>query len=233
MLWPALTLEPRATNSRSSSRDAIDRTCPATNAPDVRVATGASVPTPGSQASGSPGREHTPVPRRFVVILTHNRKEHLMATIHFTLTTTATPEQFVAGVTDFGPGRSKLFGRSDDEYLQVHDQGPDWADVTEGSGGVWERLRYDWSDPNRIVLTTTDSNVWGRGSGHTYTLTARPEGTTEIDVVVVRDGKNIKGRLLGALLGLIGQRALGGALAKTTRVIEDRHVGSPPFAVRA
>ena len=47
------------------------------------------------------------------------------------------------------------------------------ADVTEGSGGIWERLHYDWSDPNRVVLTTTDSNVWGGRSGHTYTLTGQ------------------------------------------------------------
>ena len=62
-----------------------------------------------------------------------------MSTIHLNETTTATPEQFVAGLTDFGPGRSKLFGRSADDYLEVHDQGPDHADVTEGSGGIWER----------------------------------------------------------------------------------------------
>jgi hypothetical protein len=91
-----------------------------------------------------------------------------MATIHLKQTTTSTPEQFVAGLTDFGPGRSKLFGRSADEYLKVHDQGPDEADVTEGSGGGWERLHYDWSDPNRVVMTTTDSNLWGGGSSHPH-----------------------------------------------------------------
>ena len=47
-----------------------------------------------------------------------------MATIHLHQTTTSTPEQFVAGLTDFGPGRSKLFGRSSDEDLKVHSQGP-------------------------------------------------------------------------------------------------------------
>ena len=36
---------------------------------------------------------------------------------------------------------------------------------TEGSGGIWERLQYDWSDPNHVVLTTTDSNTWGGASG--------------------------------------------------------------------
>ena len=86
----------------------------------------------------------------------------------FRANTTATPEQYVAGLTDFGPGRSKLFGNSTDEYLKVHDRGPSQADVTEGSGGIWERLHYDWSDPNHVVLTTTDSNTWGGASGHTY-----------------------------------------------------------------
>ena len=94
-----------------------------------------------------------------------------MATIHLHETTTSTPEQFVAGLTDFGPGRSELFGNSSDDYLKVHDQGPTEADVTEGSGGVWERLHYDWSDPDRVVMTTTDSNIWGGHSGHTYTFT--------------------------------------------------------------
>ena len=120
-----------------------------------------------------------------------------MSTIHFHQTTTSTPEQFIAGLTDFGPGRSKLFGNSADEYLKVHHRGGSEADVTEGSGGIWERLHYDWSDPNRVVLTTTDSNVWGGDSGHTYTLTRQPNGTTDVDVVVVREGENIKGKLLG------------------------------------
>ena len=93
-----------------------------------------------------------------------------MATIHFTTTTTVTPEQFIAAVTDFGPGRSEIFGNTDDSRLKVHDQGPDWADVTEGKGPAWERLRYDWSDPNQIRMTTTDSNTWGGASGHTYTF---------------------------------------------------------------
>lgn len=119
-----------------------------------------------------------------------------MPTIRFTVTTTSTPEQFVAGLTDFGPGRQEMFANSADSALKVHDQGPGHADVTEGSVGIWERLAYDWSDPDHIVLTTTDSNVFGGRSGHSYTLYRRPDGTTEVDVVVVREGKNLRGRLL-------------------------------------
>jgi hypothetical protein len=146
-----------------------------------------------------------------------------MATIHLHQTTTATPGQFVAGLTDFGPGRKELFPNSADGYLKVHDQGPDGADVTEGSNGIWERLRYDWSNPGRITMTTTDSNTWGGRSGHTYTLTPRPGGTTDVDVVVVREGKNLKGRLLEVLVATGGKRVLGKALASTTKAIEARN----------
>jgi hypothetical protein len=106
--------------------------------------------------------------------------------------------------------------------MKVHHRGPSEADVTEGSSGIWERLHYDWSDPNRVVMRTTDSNIWGGGSGHTYTFTRRPDGTTDLDAVVVREGKNIKGRALGLVLVLFGKRVLGGELAKTIRAIEAR-----------
>ena len=146
-----------------------------------------------------------------------------MSTIHLHRTTTATPKQYVARLTDFGPGRSKLFGNSADAYLKVHHLGGSHADVTEGWGGIWERLHYDWSDPNRVVLTTTDSNVWGGASGHIYTFTRQPNGTTDIDVVVVRDGKNLTGRLLGFVLGTIGRRVLEKAFENSVKAIEARN----------
>ena len=146
-----------------------------------------------------------------------------MSTIYFHTTTTLTPEQYLAGLTDFGPGRSKLFGNSAEEYLKVHKLGRTQADVTEGSGGIWERLHYDWSDPNHVVLTTTDSNIWGGASGHTYTFTRHTDGTTDIDVVVVRQGKNLKGWLLGFVLGTIGRGVLEKAFVNSVEAIEVRN----------
>ena len=150
-----------------------------------------------------------------------------MARMHFTLNTTATPEQFRAGLTDFGPGRATIFVNSKDGYLKVHSLGTTDADVTEGSAGIWERLRYDWPDPNRITLTTIDSNAWGGRSGHTYTLTPQPDGTTEVDVVVVRDPKNFRGRALSALLQLGGKRVIAKAFANTLKAIEARAQAGP------
>ncbi|MGW0045034.1 hypothetical protein [Rhodococcus sp. NPDC003348] len=149
-----------------------------------------------------------------------------MSTIHLNETTTATPEQFVAGLTDFGPSRHEIFGNSADSYLKVHKKGPQDADVTEGSNGIWERLHYDWSDPRHVVMTTTDSNLWGGHSGHTYTLTPQADGKTDVDVVVVRDGKNLKGRLLAGVLAVFGKVVLGSTFKKSVKAIEARNSGA-------
>ena len=151
-----------------------------------------------------------------------------MPTIRYSQTTTSTPEQFIAGLTDFGPGREKLFGKSADGYLKVHSQGQHDADVTEGSGGVWERLRYDWSDPNRVVLTVTDSNTWGGHSGYTYTFTRQSDGATEVHVVNVREGKNLKGRVLALVLGTVGKSVLVKEFDKTIKAIEAGNAAATP-----
>ena len=151
-----------------------------------------------------------------------------MSTIHFHQTTTATPEQFVAGLTDFGPGRSKVFPNSADSDLQVHSKGATEADVTEGKGGIWERLHYDWSEPTHVVLKTTDSNTWGGASSHTYNLKRNPDGTTDIDYVVVREGKNLKGKFLGVVLGSVGKGRLQSAFENAVRAIETRDDGASP-----
>ena len=145
-----------------------------------------------------------------------------MSTIHFQQTTTVTPEQFVAGLTDFGPGGSEVFKNSADSYLKVHHVGAHDADVTEGSGGVLGASTLDWSDPTHVRLTTTDSNMFGGASGYTYTLTREPEGTTDVDVVVVREGKNIRGRVLSGLLATVAKGSLRKAFVNSVKTIEAR-----------
>jgi len=149
-----------------------------------------------------------------------------MSTIHFNQAT-LTPDQYIAGLTDFGPGRSKTFSNSADDYLKIHQVGPAEADVTEGSGGVWERLHYDWSNPNRVVLKTTDSNVWNGSSGYTYTFTRSPDGTTDVSVVIVRQGKNVKGRILAFVLGTVGKGVLKKAFVNSVKAIEAQNSREP------
>jgi len=123
------------------------------------------------------------------------------------------PAQALSVLTDFSPARSTVWPGVDDEHLKVHEQGPDWADVTEGNKTTWERERYSWdAAAGTVTATTTDSNVWAPGSGWVYRLT--PDGTgTTIDVTLTRHGKGVKGKLIGALLPVIGKSAVTKALA--------------------
>ena len=153
-----------------------------------------------------------------------------MATLRYTVRTGLTPAQFIAGLTDFGPGRKELFRYSTNGHLKVHQQGPTSADVTEGSAGIWERLSYDWSDPHHVVLTTTDSNLWGPGSGHTYDLAPQPDGSTKIDATVQRNGKGLRGKFVETFVSTVGKGMLAKTFAASVKAIEARqakpHSGS-------
>jgi len=63
----------------------------------------------------------------------------------------------------------------------------------------------------------------GRASGHTYTFTRRPDGLTDIDLVTVRDGKNLKGWLVGLVVGTIGKGVLEKAFRNSVKAIEVRY----------
>jgi hypothetical protein len=57
-------------------------------------------------------------------------------------------------------------------------------------------------------------------SGHTYIFTRNATGTTDIDLVVVRGGKNLKRRLLGFVLRTIGRQVLEKAFVSSVKAIE-------------
>ena len=118
----------------------------------------------------------------------------------------------IAALTDFGPGRSRAWANIDGEHFQLHDQGPGWAEVTEGSsvaGGVWERERYEWDSAGESVsVETLDSNTWAAGSRWDYKLRPAPGGGSSVEVTVVRNPKGLKGRLLALGLAMTGSRLL-------------------------
>ena len=51
-------------------------------------------------------------------------------------------------------------------------------------------------------------------SAEDYTLTRQPNGTTDVDVVIVREGQNFKGRMLGVFLGIAGKGQLESGLRR-------------------
>jgi hypothetical protein len=131
-----------------------------------------------------------------------------MARIHFTIETKLSPGEVLAALTDFGPRRSQIWPNIDDQHFKLHDQGPGWAEVTEGSsvaGGVWERERYTWNaGAGTVAVETLDSNTWGPGSRWDYKVTPGKQGGAAIAVTVERHGKGLKGRLIEAGLAVAG-----------------------------
>lgn len=135
-----------------------------------------------------------------------------MPTVRLRRRTTLTPDQIVAGLTAFGHGAI----------------GATSADVTEGSRLVWECLHYDWFHPDRVLVTTVDSNVYGGNSGYMYTWTRCVDGTTEVCVDIVREGKTLLGNLLSWGLALFGRGLLQVAFAECVQAIEARRGSSIP-----
>jgi hypothetical protein len=144
-----------------------------------------------------------------------------MTTVHIRQSTTVSLNRFVAALINFGPGRGKIFANGHGHWVRVNVRGDTWTDVIEGSSGArWERLRCDWSELNVVRLTTIDSNIWRPESGWVYSLTPRADGGTDIDLVVVRKGRSVRGRFRAAIMAVAGKLILRSDLHKSLRAIE-------------
>ena len=145
-----------------------------------------------------------------------------MPTTRFTVHTSLSPSEVVGLFTDFGPDRASRWPNVDDKHFKVHDQGPDWAEVTEGNAMGWERERYSWdAAAGTVAIDTLDSNLWGQGSGWRYEL-AETAGGTDVQVTLNRVGKSLRGKLIGALIPIAGARALGKQFRSVLRKAESR-----------
>ena len=123
------------------------------------------------------------------------------------------PAEVLRIITDFGPARSQAWPGVDDDHLKVHEQGEGFADVTEGNDTTWERERYTWDAAGKkVAAETTDSNVWAAGSRWDYTLTP-VDGGTLVTVTLTRHGKNLKGKLIAALLPVVGKSVVTKSLS--------------------
>jgi hypothetical protein len=127
------------------------------------------------------------------------------------------PEEVLTVLTDFGPGRVEAWPGVDAEHLTLHDSGDTWAEVTEGNPTTWERERYTWdAGSGTVSAVTLDSNVWAAGSRWDYRLV--PDGSgTRVDVKLTRQGKGLKGKLIGALLPLVGRGVITKGLRQALR----------------
>jgi hypothetical protein len=145
-----------------------------------------------------------------------------MPSTQFTVRTTLPPDEVMRLFTDFGPDRANRWPNVDEAHFAVHEVGPDWAEVTEGNAMGWERERYAWDTAaGTVSIDTLESNLWAPGSGWRYQLTPTAEGT-EVHVTLTRVATSLRGRLVGALIPVLGARALGRQFQSVLRNAERR-----------
>ena len=147
-----------------------------------------------------------------------------MPTVHVTEKTPLPPEQVLEAARDFSERRAERWPDVHVEHLNIHDAGETWADVTEGNpwpiGVVWERLRYDWSQPGSVKGTVIDSNLFKPGS--TWEIRARAIGEGSlVEVIGVRHFKG-RGRLLAPFFPLgLARRTVGDHLRHFLNKLEE------------
>jgi Polyketide cyclase / dehydrase and lipid transport len=128
--------------------------------------------------------------------------------LHVSVTSPLPPQEALQRLTDFSSARAEAWAGVDDDSLTVHGTGDGWAEVTEGNKFGWERERYIWDTAaGTVSAATLNSNIWATGSGWNYTIMPAGAGS-RVEVTAVRKGYGIRGKLVGALLSLIGKRLI-------------------------
>jgi hypothetical protein len=145
-----------------------------------------------------------------------------MAKISFSVDSSLPAESVLAVARDFSELRPHYWPNIDPKVYKVHSLTATSVDVTEGSaamGGIWGRESYDLSQPDTVQARLQDSNIFQPGGVWRLRATARPDGGCHIEVLNHRQARGFKGHVMGAMLTVMGRKALPQSLQKTLDII--------------
>jgi hypothetical protein len=148
------------------------------------------------------------------------------------------PERVLHAAYDFSDRRESVFPAVSVKRMNVHELGQTGADVTEGTraGPVvnWERCRYDWSTPGRVIATVIDSNVYAN-PGSKWEITATPKnGGSHVEMTWTREFTHgPRGRFFGTLFRLVGNRIFRGYALRTIENMEELDRTGEPASLAA
>ncbi len=147
-----------------------------------------------------------------------------MPAVHVLQDSTASPEQVLEAARDFTDRRAELWRDVYIEHMTIHDRGETWVEVTEGNrwpiGLVWERLRYDWSEPDVLKSVVLESNIFKAGSTWEIRATPAVSGGSRVEVIAVRHPRG-RGWLLWPFFPLgLAKRDVADYLRKFLTTVE-------------
>ena len=126
-----------------------------------------------------------------------------MPRVEIDVESSASPDQVIAGLTDFTERRPKVWPGLNPKKYRVYELGDTWADVQEGNNDmVWARERYDWSTPGKVRWTVQDSSFSTTGDYVEVVIGAKPGGGSRIHVTWSRRGKTLAAKAMVALIVL-------------------------------
>ena len=155
----------------------------------------------------------------------------MATTINVAAETPLPPERVLVAARDFSKRRTEIFPAVRAEHFEIHEQGDDWADVTEGTpaglGINWERCRYEWGQDGSVVATVTDSNVYGF-PGSSWELRAAPSGTgSRVEMIWVREfQRRPRAFVWGTLFRMVGKPIFAKYAKDVLRNLEQLEQGS-------
>ena len=144
-----------------------------------------------------------------------------MPRVEIDLESSASPEQVIAGLTNFTEQRPALWPGLNPMKYHVYQVGDTWADVQEGNNDqVWARERYDWSTPGTVRWTVQESDFSSTGDFVEAVVSAKPGGGSRIHLRWSRHGKTLLGKAIVALIALSGGRPVKQSMMAGLRRIE-------------
>jgi hypothetical protein len=147
-----------------------------------------------------------------------------MPRLELDVETSLPPERVREALLDFSERRPELWPSIEPSLYAVYSVGETSADVREGTKllftRIWANEHYDWSTPDTIRWTVTESNFSAPGSYVAATLHPRDGGGTRVHIEWERTGSTFLGRLLIRLIALTRGKPLASSMEKTLRALE-------------
>jgi hypothetical protein len=134
------------------------------------------------------------------------------------------PERVRAALLDFTDNRPAVWPGIDPSLYAVYEVHDTWADIQEGSKmpgtKVWAKEHYDWSSPDVVTWTVTESNFCAPGSHVSATIKARDVGGSHIHLTWDRTPTSLIGRFATLMIVATRGKPISSSIRKGLDTLE-------------
>jgi hypothetical protein len=156
-----------------------------------------------------------------------------MPKVEMDLETTLPPERVRAALIDFTPRRPDIWPGISPRHYEVYNVGETSAEIREGTGGLWAREHYDWSDPQTVRWTVKESNFSAPGSYVAATITPRADGGSSVHIEWNRTPTTFPARLITLVIRISNGRPVANSFKRALTKMERESAAPPSSSVPA